>query len=148
MIDTEQVVIRAAQLTDAPAIACLFRQWTAQFDEPSDSAGDYMLEYLASPCTRGLVADQTGRVVGLLSYTVRPSLYHASPVCLIEELVVDEGARDRGIGRLLMEALLRQARLEGYAEVSVAVMPDNLPALRLYRSAGLGGEALYLEMHL
>jgi hypothetical protein len=73
-------------------------------------------------------------------------LYHAAPVCLIEELAVDEAMRGRGVGRALVtELLARLATTE--CEVSVAVMPDNTRALQFYKAQGLTEEAVFLEKH-
>lgn len=45
-------------------------------------------------------------------------------------------AQGRGIGRLLLDALLRHARDLGAGDVLLEVRVDNEPALRLYERAG------------
>jgi ribosomal protein S18 acetylase RimI-like enzyme len=79
---------------------------------------------------------------------IRPNLYHAANSALIEELVVRESARGRGVGGALMSELLRRLSAQGCAEVSVTTMPDNDGAIRFYRSHGLVDEAVFLEKHL
>lgn len=147
MTDQQQVVIRYTKLEDTQAIVRLLHQWAAAYDEQSPITADYLSDYLAAPCTRVLVAECEGSVVGLLSYTVRPSLYHASPSCLIEEFVVDEAVRGKGIGSLLLKEIVRQTQAEGCAEISVSVMRENRKAIKLYRAHGFDGDALLLEMH-
>jgi ribosomal protein S18 acetylase RimI-like enzyme len=84
-------------------------------------------------------------VIGLLSYSVRPDLYHAGDCCLIEELVVRDGRRGQGAGSALIEELL--IRVKDCAEVGLGVMADNESAIRFYRKHGFGDEALLLERH-
>jgi len=86
-------------------------------------------------------------VAGLLSYSVRPDLYHAGNSALIEELVVDEACRGEEIGSALMASFIEELKELDCREVCLAVMPDNEPAIRFYRSHGLVEEALFLERH-
>lgn len=51
-------------------------------------------------------------------------------------LAVDPAARGRGVGRLLMEAVLAGARSRGAVEVGLEVRKDNKTAIALYRSMG------------
>jgi len=44
------------------------------------------------------VAEEQGQVVGLVTASLRPTLYHSGPSALIDELVVDTSARGRGWG--------------------------------------------------
>ena len=48
---------------------------------------------------------------------------------------VDRSIRGRGIGRLLMAALAREARAAGFAQLSLSVNNPN-PAKRLYKTLG------------
>ena len=94
-----------------------------------------------------LLAEQHDQVIGLLSYSLRPDLYHAGQVCLIEELVVEAAQRGQGVGSALLTELLSRLSAAGCVEVALAVMSDNAPAIKLYRQHGLTDEALFLEKH-
>ena len=50
-------------------------------------------------------------------------------------IAVVPSRRGRGLGKQLLEALLEQARDDGFASVSLSVEPDN-PALHLYERHG------------
>jgi len=141
------ITVRAARLEDAADTVELVSGHASAFNENSPLTAGYVARYLASPASAVLLAEVEGQVAGLLSYSLRPDLYHVGDACLIEELVVREGRRDQGIGGRLMAALF--ARLAGSecAEVSVAVMPDNLRAINFYRSRGMTDEATLLELH-
>jgi ribosomal protein S18 acetylase RimI-like enzyme len=107
---------------------------------------EYVNEYLSSAVSRILLAVQ-GQVVGLLSYSIRPDLYHAANSCLIEEIIVQESSRSQGVGSALIAELFSRLEAHRCAEVSLAVMPENTQAIRFYRTHGLTEEALFLEKH-
>ena len=86
-------------------------------------------------------------VLGLVSFSFRPSLYHAADTCLVDELVVQPHARSKGIGALLLDEAIRLAGDHGCAEISLSVMASNAEALRFYRRHGFEDEALLLEHH-
>ncbi len=108
---------------------------------------DYVLHYLSGTERGVLLACLEEHIAGLLSYSVRADLYHAGNSVLIEELVVDEAYRGKGIGGALMDALLKRAEGLACRELCLAVMPDNEPAIRFYKRHGLVEEALFLERH-
>ena len=58
----------------------------------------------------------------------------------IEELVVAEAFRRRGIAALLMDAAHHWMRDEGIDETELTVYDFNQPALRLYRKLGYSSE--------
>lgn len=141
------LLIRKAELQDATSIIQLIAELAAADNERSSLTPDYVEKYLASPVSQILVAERHGQVVGLLSYSIRPDLYHAGNSCLIEELVVHEQVRGQGVGSALLTELLERLSAVECAEVSLAVMPDNTQALRFYRRHGLTDEAIFLEKH-
>lgn len=53
-------------------------------------------------------------------------------------IAVRASARGRGIGRALMDRLHEEAAARGAARVRLRTHPDNVAALRLYRSLGYG----------
>jgi ribosomal protein S18 acetylase RimI-like enzyme len=104
---------------------------------------------IESPQYAILVAEAgQGQVVGLLTMSQRWTLWHAGPCALIEELVVDEGARRQGIGRALIQAALDWARAQGCSEVELSTEPDNLKAQAFYRRLGFESTALLLEYEM
>lgn len=139
--------IRPAQTLDYPSIASLIIELAASSGETTPITSDYVRQYLEFPGCGALVAVENQQVVGLLSYSLCPNLFHAGDSCTIEELIVAQSYRNRGIGGALIEELLRQLSESGCVEVSVTTMPDNQGAIAFYRSHGLTDEAVYLEKH-
>ena len=142
-----KVEIREAGPEDAGAIMRLVHELARIEGVPSTLTTDYVAVYLSAPGACVLLAETGGRALGLISYYVRPNLYHAGDCCLIDELVVDERARGQGIGGALLDAVVDRARAAGCAEVSLSTMPDNARAIAFYRRHGFTDEAVALERH-
>jgi len=137
------ILIREAEAKDAFSIVHLIRQ----LGSGSDVTEAYVLHHLAGANCCILLAQCGDFVQGMLSYSVRADLYHAGNSVLIEELVVDETARGKGVGSALMATLLERLPRLDCKEFCLAVMPDNEAAIRFYKRHGLVEEALFLERH-
>ena len=57
-------------------------------------------------------------------------------------LQVDEGVRDRGVARALLERLLQLADRQRLDCLEVEVLANNAPAIQLYQSAGFVAERM------
>jgi ribosomal protein S18 acetylase RimI-like enzyme len=142
------IQVREAKAGDEALVVGLIQELAEAGGDSSPVTEAYVTAYLAFPGSRVLLAEEEGRTIGLLSYAVRPDLYHAANSGLIEELVVLRSDRGRGVGSALLSEVLRRLAAAGCVEVSVTTMPDNETALRFYRSHGLVEEAVFLETHL
>jgi ribosomal-protein-alanine N-acetyltransferase len=58
----------------------------------------------------------------------------------IENIIVDQTHRQRGVGSSLLRELLTEARTAGAPAVILEVRESNVPALRLYESIGFKQE--------
>lgn len=141
------ITVRNAVTSDAPFVVALISQLAATGGGKSPLTEEYVVHFLSAPGSAVLLAEEKGRVIGLLSYSLRPSLCHAGPSCLIDDLIVDESARGRGAGTALMVTLLDRLVSLGCVEASVAAMPDNHGAIRFYQSLDFRDEAVLLERH-
>ena len=74
-----------------------------------------------------------GRPVGFASATV---VLHPDqrPVLFLNEIAVDDAARHRGIGTMLMQAAIDLARSRGWASTWVLATSDDETAKAFYRS--------------
>ncbi len=139
--------VRPAAQSDALAICALIQELARINGERSPLEPRFVEDYLKWPGCRVLLAESEGRVFGLLSYHIRPNLYHAGPASLIEELIVRAEMRGLGVGERLVRTAIADAREAGCTEISVSTMLENEDAQRFYRRLGLGDDALLLEMH-
>jgi GNAT superfamily N-acetyltransferase len=90
------------------------------------------------------IAESDGRVVGFLSVVFYCTLFHPGGTALINELVVDRGARGQGVGGLLVRRAEQEAIRRGMDELEVGTERANAAALRFYRTRGFGEEYILL----
>jgi len=140
--------VREASSIDAPAIVTLIRALARLMNLVTPVDETYVSEYLASPGSGILVADDGGEVIGLLSYAIRPSLVHAGRSCVIEELVIAQPTQRQDVGARLVEDLLRRAADWGCIEVSVTTLSGQRAAIDFYKERGFSGDAVLLEKRL
>ena len=91
----------------------------------------HFLDELHSPHSFPLVAlSQDGRVIGYIC-----------PMLLMDEghilnVAVRREARGSGVGRILVETVMRECLERGAAFISLEVRPSNVSAIRLYAALG------------
>ena len=94
-------------------------------------------ELLEEPLARVLVAeDEDGAVVGVASLWIKPDLAHGDTVVEVPTLVVAEGSRRRGVGKLLMEGIQKLAAENDANLIELVATPGNVPARDFYKSLG------------
>jgi len=81
------------------------------------------------------VAEDGGRVVGLLHAFFRPAL-DKPPEVMVQALVIDAAERSRGIGEALMNAAEQWAREQASATVSLYSGAQRTDAHRFYERLG------------
>lgn len=87
------------------------------------------------PDVRLVATDGQGAVVGWAAAS--PTSARDAYRGVIEHSVyIDPGHQGRGVGRMLLDALLRAADDGGYWTVQSSIFPENTASLRLHASAG------------
>jgi GNAT superfamily N-acetyltransferase len=133
MIDTPGTVLRPAVDADAERIAAIF---TDEGYPAGPSAIVARLARFAGPDSRVVVADREGEVIGFIAFHALPRFEHDDVVVRILALVVDAGARERGLGHQLMAEAERFARERGAGFVEVTAGRHRPDARHLYESLG------------
>lgn len=96
----------------------------------------------------GLVCEDAGGVIGLAVMRVRT---YAAPAVRthttgwIEDICVKREARGRGAGRLLYEALMREAKRAGLERVELNVWAFNEEARAFYEHMGMSERSRVME---
>lgn len=115
-----------------PAVGALVGQLSRSSPAPSASE---LEEIISSPASHLLLArDASGAIVGMLTLAV-----FRIPTGLrawIEDVVVDEAARGRGVGAALTNAAIRLADSRGARTVDLTSRPSREAANRLYQRLG------------
>ena len=120
--------IRAATAGDAPGLSDLLGRHGHRL-EPR-ILGDRLDALRAEPST-ALIALEWGPPSGLVVLHWYRALEVAPPIAQVTMLLVDEDARRRGIGRLLVKAGAQAARVAGCDTLELLAPPDQ-PDLRAF----------------
>ena len=127
------LTIRPAEASDAEAIAALFT------DEGYPAGPSDIVERLsrfASEHSRVVIAEHEGTLLGFIALHALPRFEHDDRIVRVLALVVDAGARERGVGHRLMTEAELMARQLGAAFVEVTAGHHRPEAYRFYESMG------------
>ena len=82
------------------------------------------------------VAELDGAVEGIALFYEGLGTFRARPFLYLEDLVVSEAARSRGVGEALMAALAREALTRNALRIEWAVLDWNARAMSFYDRLG------------
>ncbi|MDW8101433.1 MAG: GNAT family N-acetyltransferase [Anaerolineae bacterium] len=102
-------------------------------------------EALDSPNFEAFVAEERGDIKGLATVWYRESLSHGGLVALIDEFVVTEGERGKGVGTCLLKYVVNHCFRRGCIEVEVITEADNFAARGFYHKLGFYEVGILLE---
>jgi GNAT superfamily N-acetyltransferase len=149
-------MVRIAEPGDAAVVAELLHDFNSEFDTPTpgvDVLARRLRTMLASPETIALLGGEPATGVALL--TLRPNVWYAGPVALLDELYVRPAVRGRGTGTALLLRACEVVRERGAQLFEINVDEVDTDARRFYERHGflnqLPGEAgrmLYYEREL
>jgi len=88
------------------------------------------------------VVREAGRVLGMCSLLYTVSTAEGGKAAWLEDFVVRPERRGRGVGRMLLEHVIGQARADGVLRVSLLTDAGNERAQDLYRSVGFAASAM------
>jgi GNAT superfamily N-acetyltransferase len=125
--------LRPARPADAAAIASLISLLQHEIGEPQLKKNLSQLAKLGEP---PIVATLDKQVVGLCGVHKMVAIHRPAPVGRITILVVAHAARDRGVGRLLVEAAEQWCRDQGCALLEVTSHDRLTAAHAFYRHLG------------
>lgn len=138
------VAVRPGAASDLPAVFALVEELAAYeraADEVAVGLADYERDFAAGQFSLLIAEDGPGGpVVGMMLFYTAYSTWKGRMLYL-EDFVVAESARRRGIGRALWAALVAEARRRECALVKWQVLDWNEPARTFYREAGAELEA-------
>jgi GNAT superfamily N-acetyltransferase len=128
---------RRATADDADEVAQLLHDFNTEFDTPSPGA-----DVLAARLRGLLAGDQTIAIitgtpaVAVALVTLRPNVWYAGQVALLDELYVVPRLRGQGIGSALVDLLVSMARGRGVELIEINVDEADVDAQRFYERHG------------
>lgn len=79
-----------------------------------------------------VAATGDGNLLGLVHFFPHAHTWYVNPVCYLNDLFVLPGIRGAGIGKLLIDAVVDEAKLQGWSEVYWHTQDHNSVARGLY----------------
>jgi GNAT superfamily N-acetyltransferase len=136
---SEAVQVRHVQHADFP-------QWKQLWDGYNEFYGRVGDTALSSDITmmtwsrffdayepmHALVAEFTGRIVGLTHFLYHRSTIQIPPTCYLSDLFTADAVRGQGVGQALIRAVYAHAKLAGSPRVYWQTHQTNTVAIRLY----------------
>jgi len=130
------VEIRGCTIDDFDAIVPLLQQLWPGKPLHRESLRRVVERALGSESQCYLCAVEDGRVVGFGSMTFMNSLWVEGPLAYVDELVVEERSRGRGIGGRLTNAMTELARKRGAKRIELDSAFHRKEAHRFYEESG------------
>jgi ribosomal protein S18 acetylase RimI-like enzyme len=126
--------IRVAGVVDDELVAAFERLIPQLSSSSPPPSRDQLVELVENDDTVLFLAMVNGQIMGSLTLA-----FYRIPTGLkawIEDVVVDDAARGRGLGVALNEAALSEAERRGAKDVSLTSRPAKAAANRLYKRIG------------
>src|SRR4051812_2262723 len=134
-------IIRAARTEDADAVLHLAERFATSFTISEQSFRTNFIELLSNPSTYIAVAELQGVVVGYVLGFEHLTFFANGPVAWVEELMVHESHRRRGVGNALMEAVSNWSISRGCRMIALATRR----AAEFYTALGYESSATYFR---
>lgn len=146
-----EILIRKGEKKDIPAVLALIKE-LALFekapDEVTNTEGamerDGFGEY---PVFRLLVAEVDGFIAGMAIYFLKYSTWKGKGVYL-DDIVVNEKYRGKGIGRKLLDAVIDDSHASGAVQLHWQVLDWNTPAIDFYHKYNASMDSEWINCKL
>jgi GNAT superfamily N-acetyltransferase len=132
----ESIVIRKGRREDMKHVLEMIRELAAYERAPDEVTNT--LESLEQdgfdddPAYRVIVADEGSDIVGMAIYFIKYSTWKGRGIYL-EDIIVKESYRNKGIGKKLFNAIIEEAQKTGAKQLHWQVLDWNGPAISFYR---------------
>ncbi len=144
--------IRPAVAADCPKMMDLIHE-LAHFEKAPQEVTVSTEEFIdagfgKSPVWGAFVAEIDHTIVGIALYYIRYSTWKGRRLYL-EDLIVTESYRGKGIGRLLLDKTIAYARTKNYSGMMWQVLDWNEPAIKFYEKyqAHFDGEWINVNLN-
>ncbi len=130
------IVIREAIKEDCPRLLDLVNE-LAEFERAPKEVTVTLKEFEEAgfgvkPVWKAFVAEADGIIAGFALYYIRFSTWKGCRLYL-EDFLITKEMRGRGIGKLLFETIIQEAKEKGFNGITWQVLDWNEPAIKFYK---------------
>ena len=130
------ITIRHAVKEDCPRLLELIKE-LAVYEKAPDEVTVSLEHFTESgfgkkPVWWSFVAEENSVILGFALYYIRYSTWKGQRMYL-EDIIVTEAARARGIGKMLMDRLIEEAKEKKFSGIMWQVLEWNEPAINFYK---------------
>jgi GNAT superfamily N-acetyltransferase len=130
------IIIRRAVKEDCPRLLELVNE-LAVYEKAPDEVTVSLEHFIDSgfgnnPVWWSFVAEEDGLILGFALYYIRYSTWKGQAMYL-EDILVTESARGKGIGKLLFDQLIEEAKEKRFKRIVWQVLEWNEPAINFYK---------------
>ena len=130
------IVLRKAERNDCPRLMELIQE-LAVFEKAPEQVTTTLAHFEESgfgnsPVWWAFVSEVDGRIEGFALYYIRYSTWKGQRLYL-EDLIVTEKMRGLGLGKMLFERLIEEAKEKNYSGMVWQVLDWNEPAINFYK---------------
>ena len=132
---SQQLTVRPVAPTDLSQWEALWEGYNTFYERtvpPEITRMTWSRFFDAYEPVHALVAEEDGRLLGLVHYLFHRSTTLIGPTCYLQDLFTTKTARGQGVGRALIEAVYERARNAGSQRVYWQTHETNVTAMALY----------------
>jgi len=146
-----EIIIRNARKEDCKAMMQLIHE-LAEYEKAPDEVTvtfDHFVEsgFGEKPVWWAFVAEVDESVVGFALYYIRYSTWKGQRLYL-EDILVNEPFRGKGIGKLLFDRLLKEVEEKKFSGMVWQVLDWNAPSIAFYKSLGAAPRDRWISYRL
>ena len=140
MASEEGVIIRKIRASDDTKIASIIRRSLEEFGavKPGtvyfDETTDHLHLVFKTKDSVYFIAEINGEVVG--GAGLFPTKGLPEGTCELVKMYVSFSSRGKGLGQLLLDECMREAKAIGYKTVYIETMPELVNAIQMYKKNG------------